>query len=142
MALKGFPLKPIPPIAPLKPIPPIAPSTFMKQPPQPPDYSPHLQAQPVVSMTTVEKSIKGEPVTMGSGSETITQHPGVFTQQPGMSISIEGGRTINLGNYESAKIGVTITVPCDANSLADAYEWSTDWVSAKIEAAMKDAKGV
>jgi hypothetical protein len=130
MALKGIPINP----------------DYGKQtslvPPKGTDYSKHLASKPIVSMETMEKSIKGEPIPFASTGETVTQHPGIFTQQPGMSISIQGGRTLNLGNHESAKIGVIITVPCDATSLTDAYEWATTWVSDKIESAIKDAKGM
>ncbi len=107
------------------------------------DYSKHLGAKPILSMTTVEKTIKGKPVAVGASSETQEVHPGVFTKKiSGMSIAVEGGRTLNLGNYESARIGVTITVPCEADTLNEAYTYASTWVSDRIEECVKDAKGV
>jgi len=108
-----------------------------------PDYSKHLEAQstPIVGMVSKEKKSADVQGT-GPVSETQTIHPGIFTEKAdGMRITVEGGRTINLGNYESARIGVTITVPCDPASLNDAYNWATDWVSERIEEALKDVKG-
>jgi hypothetical protein len=46
---------------------------------------------------------------------------------------VEGGRVLNLGNYESARITVAITVPTTVDQLSEAYEFASDWVSAKIE---------
>lgn len=104
-------------------------------------YAKHLQpsvAKPIVGMATTQKTSGGEPLP-GGIEESETVHPGVFTD--GMSITVEGGRTINLGNYESAKIGVSITVPCDKDTLNDAYDFGTEWVSSKINEAITMVKG-
>jgi hypothetical protein len=101
------------------------------------DYTEHLQTKPVTGMVSSSKSVAGKEVA-ASASETQTLHPGVFHN--GMSITVEGGRVINLGNYETARIGVTITVPCDKDSLNEAYAFGTAWVSEKIDEAVKMAK--
>ena len=101
------------------------------------DYSQHLKTKPVTAEVSSSKSVAGKEVAQSMG-ETEILHAGVFTD--GMSITVEGGRTLNLGNYESAKIGVSITVPCDKESLNDAYTYATEWVSAKIEEAVALAK--
>lgn len=107
------------------------------------DYTEHLgfaaqKSKPVTGIVTKEQTVSGKTIAGGT-SETSTLHPGVFTN--GMSITVEGGRTLNLGNYESARIGVHITVPCDNDSLNEAYEYATNWVSEKIDEAVKIAKG-
>lgn len=104
---------------------------------QPPDYGKHLQTKPVTAQVSTSKSVAGQEVAK-TLPETQVLNPGVFTN--GMSITVEGGRVLNLGNYESARVGVTITVPCDKESLNDAYTFATDWVSSKIEEAIKMAK--
>lgn len=101
------------------------------------NYGQHLGSvtyKPITASTSFEK--KGSPA-VDAKSETI--HPGVATK--GMSIAVEGGRTINLGNYESARIGITITVPCEMDTLTEAYDFATQWISEKIEEAVKAAKG-
>lgn len=95
------------------------------------------KSKPVVATVTKETKVKGEM--MVDKSETQTLNPGVFGN--GMQIAVEGGRTLNLGNYESARVGVTITVPCNEETLNAAYEYATEWVSGKIEEAVKQAKG-
>jgi hypothetical protein len=81
------------------------------------DYSEHLGTKPVIGTTTAEKLLKKEPV-------------------PGSHKS-----TSDLGHYESARIGVTITVPCEKDTLNEAYEFGSSWVSEKIEEAIAEAKG-
>lgn len=101
------------------------------------DYSQHLHTQPVTGMKTTAKTVKGQQIAE-SGGETEILNEAVYTN--GMSITVDGGRTLNLGNYESAKIGVTITVPCDKETLEEAYAFATEWVSQKIDEAVKLAK--
>jgi hypothetical protein len=56
------------------------------------------------------------------------------------TVTVGGSQTVNLGNYESAKISVSATIPCTQESMDDAYEFASAWVSAKIEDAIKGAK--
>lgn len=109
-----------------------------KQKPHKADYSTHLATEPITGMVSSSKSVSGQQVAE-SMAGTQTLHPGVFSD--GMSIRVEGGRVINLGNYETARIGVTITVPCTKETLNEAYTYATGWVSERIEEAMKMAKG-
>lgn len=105
--------------------------------PQAAMYAAHLATKPVIGSVGTSKQVSGKEIA-ASVSETQTLHAGVFSS--GMSITVEGGRTLNLGNYESARVGVTITVPCEKETLEDAYGYATDWVSGKIEEAVKAAK--
>lgn len=110
-----------------------------------PSYAEHLAdppqkvTKPIMGHVGVTKHKVGEtPVT--TPSETQVVHPGLFTTN-GMSLTVEGGRTINLGNFESARIGVTLTLPCEPANLSEAYDWATEWVSGKVDEAIKQAKG-
>jgi hypothetical protein len=106
------------------------------------DYGTHINSKPITAMVTSEKKGAGQEWP-GATGEAVTLHPGVFSKkQTGMSITVGGGRTLNLGNYESARVDVSVTVPCDPDSLNDAYEYGSDWVSDKIEEAVKAAKGL
>lgn len=101
------------------------------------DYTAHLQTQPVTGMVSSSKAVAGKEIA-GTVSESKTLHPGVFSN--GMTITVEGGRVLNLGNYETARVGVTLTVPCTKDTLEEAYDYATNWVSEKIEEAVKAAK--
>lgn len=100
-------------------------------------YQQHLQTQPVTGMVSTSKKVSGTQIAE-SLSDTQTLHPGVFSD--GMSIRVEGGRVMSLGNFETARVGVTITVPCSKDSLEEAYAYATEWVSSKINEAVAMAK--
>lgn len=55
-------------------------------------------------------------------------------------VTVQGGQTINLGDFNSAKIAVTLTMPCKLSEISDAYEFATNWVSERILSAVGDAK--
>lgn len=50
-------------------------------------------------------------------------------------VRVDGGLTVNLGNYESARIGVSISVPCHPTkrSIDQTYAAVSDMVSEKLE---------
>lgn len=111
--------------------------------PVPIDYSSHLGDQvvkPVSGQVTIEKTVKKQTFGGVSQSDILVKGVIVPTNKHFM-ITVEGGRTMNLGNYESAKIGVSITVPCEPENLDVAYEFGSEWISAKIEEAVKQVKG-
>jgi len=101
------------------------------------DYTAHLQTKPVSGAVSSSKSASGQVIAETLGESQVLNQ-GVFMD--GTSITVEGGRVLNLGNYETARIGVTITVPCTKDSVEEAYDYATKWVSDKIEEAVKSAK--
>lgn len=54
-----------------------------------------------------------------------------FVTEPA-KVTVEYGLTINLGNFESAKVGVAVTVPCYFEELDDAYKWATRWAEERV----------
>ena len=66
-----------------------------------------------------------------------------FVTEPAV-ITVEYGVTVNLGNYESAKVHQGIRVPCYAEEIDEASAWADNWVKDKIAvevAAIKDKDG-
>jgi hypothetical protein len=104
------------------------------------DYQSHLgksvtAMKPVKGVASVTTSKSGTPDPQPiSADETV--HPGVVTD--GHAITVAGSHTINLGNFESARVEVHLTVPCSKADLDDTYEFATNWVSSKIEEAIKN----
>jgi hypothetical protein len=98
------------------------------------NYEQHLVSKPVVASTSIEKKISGQ--SPGPVGTTEVINPGIFATEGVLcSVTVGGGRTLNLGNYESARIEVSITIPCNAKLITEAYDWGTDFVSKKIEDA-------
>lgn len=54
------------------------------------------------------------------------------------SISVKAGVTINLGNYESGRVDVMLTMPCYPEEVDDIYEDVKKWVDARVEHERKE----
>lgn len=57
-----------------------------------------------------------------------------------MHVAVRGGRKVNLGNYESAELSVSITWPCALGEQDVIYEAATEWVDKKLQAATADVE--
>lgn len=84
-----------------------------------------------VGQGTVTKEFK-------DGSTTDEHFPlkEVQSAEPMASVHVSVGITRNLGNYESVKINVGVTLPCrpDADEIEQTYTEAKGWVDSKIEA--------
>lgn len=54
-----------------------------------------------------------------------------FETEPA-KVSVDYALTVNLGNYESAKIGVSVTVPCYTEEIDQAYEFAQAWAEERL----------
>lgn len=102
------------------------------------DYTKHLVGKPVIGTVSVQEKANKQIVKESSKQEVV--HPYVVVPLNGYSINVSGGRTINKGNMEFTRVDVGIIVPCAKDSVNEAYEWASDWVSNKIEEAEKAVK--
>lgn len=57
----------------------------------------------------------------------------VFVVKPAV-VRFGIGATINMGNYESARVDVEVTVPCYKEEVDDAYEFARKWAKTRLEA--------
>jgi hypothetical protein len=104
-------------------------------------YDKHLASTQITAETTVTKKVaKGEEQQVSAKHEVV--HPGVLIPESQLyKLTIEGSSTINLGNYESARIGISMTVPTTKEDLDASYQFATGWISTHIAAAVSEAKG-
>ena len=103
-------------------------------------YAAHLTSTPIQASTSITKKTGKTEGPTTSKDETL--HKGVLIpEQDLILLTVEGGSTINLGNYESARIGVVLRVPTKKNELDASYDWCVGWITQKIGQAIKDAKG-
>lgn len=57
--------------------------------------------------------------------------------QPIAIVKVTGSKTLNLGNYNSAKVEVGIEWPCHVGEVEDAFDFCYKWVDEKIEQILK-----
>jgi hypothetical protein len=62
-----------------------------------------------------------------------------FVTEPA-KVSVEMGLTVNLGNYESARIGVSVVVPCYREEIDDAYAFAHRWAETRIGEEVKSLR--
>lgn len=63
-----------------------------------------------------------------------------FETEPA-KVRVGFGLTINMGNYESARLDVSVEVPCYKEQVDDAYERAKDWVEERVQREVADIKG-
>jgi len=56
-------------------------------------------------------------------------------------VSVDYSLTMNLGNYESARIGVSVQVPCYKEEMDDAFAFASAWVEQRIQEERDKIKG-
>lgn len=54
-----------------------------------------------------------------------------FETEPAV-VHVDYALTMNLGNYESAKISVSVSVPCYKEEIDEAYEFAQAWVEERL----------
>ena len=72
---------------------------------------------------------KGGPPPAGE-EDVIAVHK--FETEPA-TVSVDYSLTMNLGNYESARISVSVSVPCYKEEIDEAYEFARAWAEQRLE---------
>lgn len=62
-----------------------------------------------------------------------------FVTEPA-HVGIDMGLTLNLGNFESARIDVRLSEPCYVEEKDDAYNASKSWVEARLMSEVRDVR--
>lgn len=70
-------------------------------------------------------------------NETIEVHRFV-TEAAKVSVSM--GLTLNLGNFESARIDVSVVVPCYREEVDAAYKYAHSWVEKRLGAEVQSIR--
>jgi hypothetical protein len=79
------------------------------------------------SIAEVRKTVFGKEEV---SSERIRIRP--FISVPA-SITVKAGVTINLGNYESGRVDVMLTMPCYPEEIDQVYIDVKDWVDSRVD---------
>lgn len=88
------------------------------------------------SRATVSRSM-GKNAVETETQETIDIH--VFQTNPA-TVSIKGGATVNLGNYESARVDVMLTMPCYREEIDATFEVVKNWVDERVANEYREIK--
>lgn len=89
---------------------------------------------------TVNKMYKDGQLNVAESSKDSTIDVGLFLSEPA-TVSVQATHTKNLGNYQSLKIGVIVSVPTYVEELDDAHDFAVKKVSEYLEAELKALEG-
>lgn len=56
------------------------------------------------------------------------------------TVGVKGGATLNLGNFESARVDVFFSVPCYPEEVLDAFEFAKEFVDSKLAGEVKEIR--
>lgn len=62
------------------------------------------------------------------------------SDQPMAQVTFSMGHTKNLGNYESVKINVAVTLPSNTDELDTAFEFAQEWVDDKLTKVLEEVE--
>lgn len=95
-----------------------------------------VSTQPKVSISVTKKEASQEPVV--TQEEQTVLAPVVTASHPAI-ITVGAGRTVNLGNFNSARIDVQLSYPCSVDDIEAGWEFAYGWVDDKINKVLKDS---
>jgi hypothetical protein len=124
-----------------------------------PDKAQEAAPKKAVAIATIEsKNLTAElqKFANGTGSATIETEQGgvesvknevvlpptILKSSDGLPAHIEVGlgMTLNLGNYQSARVDVKLNMPCNAANVGQSYDEVYQWVSDKVEGVIESIK--
>lgn len=66
-----------------------------------------------------------------------TEHMGfIVAQAPLCAVSVGAGATMNMGNYQSLKVSIMCSIPCEKKNIDPTYEQAAGFVEEKLQALM------
>lgn len=101
------------------------------------DPPPDTKAQDIPSQLFVSKSF-GKKDPEGGEPQVIAIHR--FLTEPA-KVQVGMGVTLNLGNYESARVDVVLTVPVYREEINDAFAFAQQYVEKRIAEEVEEIRG-
>ena len=59
-------------------------------------------------------------------------------ETPYCMVGVDGSYTKNLGNFQSAKVGVCLSLPAQFDQIDEAFDFAAEWVNGKLETLIAD----
>lgn len=106
--------------------------------------APASEAQATVTKDVTDNSTK-TLVSSETKAETVDTSgvaPAKNTQQePWCQVGFDASYTHNLGNYQSCKVGVSLTIPCPHGEIDAVFDFSKKWVQDRLQKEIDDLTG-
>jgi hypothetical protein len=79
-----------------------------------------------------------------TGTEVQTQEPvgpAKVLEGPTCTVGIEASMTINMGDYNSVRIGCSLQLPCEHGEIDEVFEFGKQWIDQKMQDLQPEAAG-
>lgn len=87
------------------------------------------------TMTTEKVPLKTDPETGEIAPvSSIAKADTIASEVAPCIVGMEASYTHNLGNYQSARVAVTLQVPCPHDEIDSVFEFAKSWVNDRLEA--------
>ena len=105
------------------------------------NYEEHLGAEVKDTKKAISISLSrtkdGETMDLVNDNSSETD-PTVSMSEPLARVTIGMGRTINTGNYSSAKFDISVSLPCKVSELEETYQKAKEFCEQKGEQILKE----
>ena len=88
--------------------------------------------------TVVMPSAAGATISWGDegvGQTAVLQAEAI---KPWAEVGFTAGFTKNMGNFNSARVDITIRLPCQTDEIDEAYEFAESWVTTRLQKQHED----
>jgi len=86
----------------------------------------NVQGKQAVATSSVQKPGVAEESKVEAVGEVLK------FESPPCNVGFSLGMTLNLGNYESVKVSVSLNVPCQHAEIDEIFEFAKGWVDDKL----------
>ena len=101
-----------------------------------------LTKKTVTATVQIENKHKGAVILEKSAQEAVTIDPlasaPATSAGPWCEVGVDASYTHNLGNYQSAKIGVSIKVPCLHGEINAVFDFAKGWVDNRMNTLIEE----
>jgi hypothetical protein len=98
-----------------------------------------VESLPII-ITTDNRYMRGSKVVPENSSLDVELVDVKRFEGPVARVIRRGGLTLNLGDYESARVDVTIELPCYVQDIDAADELAEEWIGKRMKKASEDGR--
>lgn len=97
-----------------------------------------IKGKPATATTTKTITDKKTVVSEDTKQETVDTPADPAPSEPQCEVGVEMSYTHNLGNYTSARVQVSLKVPCIHAEVDDVYDYAREWVDGKLNGLVEE----
>lgn len=100
--------------------------------------------QQAAAQTNVQEKHKSQVISEKSGEEKVDVPAEAVakeaTSEPWCEVGVEASYTMNLGDFNSTRLQVSLKVPCQHGEIDQVFEFGKDWVDQKMQSMIEEVE--